>query len=127
MRNFKFQIGQFFLVIGVIMLAVFFVTDQSHNPQYLLFFGSLLVGGFGFSLMMKNRSSRSEESARFRSVRRYRQKERERREKKRQRAQERREGKTRAQLDRRARKRQEQQERLERQRQEQQEESERQS
>jgi len=91
MRVFKFQIGQFFLVIGVIMLAVFFVTDQSQNPQFLLFFGGLLVVAAGVSLMLRNRTPLTGDSPRFRSVRRYRQKARERREKQRQRQQERRE------------------------------------
>ncbi len=92
MRAFKFQIGEFFLVIGVIMLAVFFVTDQSHNPQFLLFFGSILVIAAGISLMMRNREASSGESARFRRVRASRQKSRERAEKKRRELQARREG-----------------------------------
>jgi len=104
MRAFKSQIGQYFLVIGVIMLAVFFVTDQSQNPQFLLFFGGLVVGGFGFFLMWGSRSSRTDESARFRSVRRYRQKSRERREMKRQKEQDRRDQR---QHERRGRRRQE--------------------
>jgi hypothetical protein len=105
MRTFKFQIGEFFLVIGVIMLAVFFVTDQSQNPQFLLFFGGLLASAAGISLMVRNREPLTGESARFRRVRRYRQKSRERREKKRQREQERRDQR---QHDRRAQRRQEQ-------------------
>ena len=92
MRLFKFQIGQFFLVIGVIMLAVFFVTDQSQSPQFLLFFGGLLVIAAGISVMMRNREPSTSESARFRRVRRYRQKSRERQEKKRRELQDRREG-----------------------------------
>jgi hypothetical protein len=105
MRNLKFQFGQFFLVIGVIMLAVFFVTDQSQNPQFLLFFGGLLVAAAGVSLMLRNRTPLTGESARFRRVRSYRQKSRERREKKRQKEQERRDQK---QHERRGRRRQEQ-------------------
>jgi Sec-independent protein translocase protein TatA len=105
MQTFKFQIGQFFLVIGVIMLAVFFVTDQGKNPQFLLFFGGLLIIAAGVSLMTRNRTPLAGESMRFRGVRRYRQKSRERREKKRQREQERRDQR---QHDRRAQRRQEQ-------------------
>jgi sugar phosphate permease len=90
MSVFKFQLGQFFLVIGVFMLAVFFVTVQSQSPQFALLFGGVLGGVFGISLMTRNRK-RPEESARFRRVRRYRQKARERQEKKRQKRQERRE------------------------------------
>jgi cell shape-determining protein MreC len=91
MRVLKFQIGQFFLVIGVIMLAIFFVTGQSQSPQFLLFFGGVLIAGAGISLMMRNRTAFAGDSARFRRVRHYRQKARERREKKRQKLQERRE------------------------------------
>jgi nicotinamide riboside transporter PnuC len=90
MRSFMFQIGQFFLVIGVILLAVFFVTGESNDPQYLYFFGGVLITAFGVYLMHRNRSQ-SGESARFRAIRRQRQKARERREKKRQELQERRE------------------------------------
>jgi hypothetical protein len=90
MRAFKFQIGQFFLVIGVIILAIFLVTGEGHSPQYLLFFGGLLVAAGGISLMAHNRAPRAE-STRFRRVRRMRQKARERREKKRQQLQEKRE------------------------------------
>ena len=105
MQTFKFQIGQFFLVVGVIMLAVFFVTDQGKNPQFMLFFIGLLIVAAGVSLMVRNRAPLSSESMRFRGVRRYRQKSRERREKKRQKEQERREQR---QHDRRAQRRQEQ-------------------
>jgi len=91
MKSFRFQIGQFFLVIGVFMLAIFLVTGQGHNPQFLLFFGGVLIAGVGISLMVRNRTRVTTESARFRRVRRMRQKARERREKKRQQQQERRE------------------------------------
>ena len=92
MRAFIFQVGLYFVVIGVIMLAVFFVTDQSKSPQFLLFFGGLLVIAFGISIMMRNREPASGESARFRRIRAYRQKQREREERKRRELQERREG-----------------------------------
>ena len=105
MRVFKFQIGEFFLVIGVILVAVFFVTDQSRNPQYSLFFGGLLASVAGISLMVRNREPITGDSARFRGVRRYRQKSLERREKKRQKEQDRRDQRKR---DRRALRRQEQ-------------------
>lgn len=92
MRVFKFQIGQFFVVVGVIMLVVFFVTDQSKSPLFMLFFGSLLIIAVGISIMMRNREQEPGESARFRRWRAYRQKSRERQEKKRRELQERREG-----------------------------------
>jgi hypothetical protein len=91
MKSLKFQIGQFFLVIGVIMLALFFVTSEGQSPQYLLFFGGVLIAGCGISLIMRNRTPFASESARFRRVRRMRQQARERRDKKRQKLQEKRE------------------------------------
>ena len=91
MKVLKFQIGQFFLVVGVIMVALFFVTGNGGHPQYLLFFGGALIVGAGISLMMRNRPPSPGESARFRRVRQARQKARDRRERKRQQLKERRE------------------------------------
>ena len=40
------RLGQFFFIIGLIMLIVFFGTDQSRNPQYYLFYlGAPLTAG----------------------------------------------------------------------------------
>ena len=115
MRVFKYQIGQFFLVIGVIMLAVFSVTTQGESPLFSLLFGGVLLTMGGISLMTRNRTILTEESARFRRVRRYRQKSRERREKKRQKQHERRERASQRQQEQRERQLQEQQEQRERQ------------
>jgi cytochrome c biogenesis protein CcdA len=138
MSVFKFQLGQFFLVIGVIMLAVFMVTTQGQSPLFSLLFGGVLLAMLGISLMTRNRTPLTEESARFRRVRRARQKSRERREKKRQKQQARRESagqrqqeqrqqQSRGQQEQRQRQSRGQQEQRERQRQEQQEQRERQS
>jgi uncharacterized protein YlxW (UPF0749 family) len=91
MNVFKFQLGQFFLVIGVFALAVFLVTVQSQSPLFSMLFGGVVCAILGISLMTRNGTRRTEESARFRRVRHARQKSRERREKKRQKQQERRE------------------------------------
>jgi hypothetical protein len=117
MRAFRFEIGEFFLVIGVIMLAIFFVTVQSQSPLFVLLFGGLLVGGFGLSLITRNRAPRTEESARFRRVRRYRQKAQERREKKRYKEQDRRDQKQHGQRDKRGQEQRNQQQQEQRERQ----------
>jgi hypothetical protein len=78
----KSQIGLYFLIIGAIMLAIFFVSDQSQSPQFLLFFGGVLVVGFGISLIWRDRKPPPSESARFRTYRRMQQRSREQREKK---------------------------------------------
>jgi len=64
----KRRLGQFLVVIGLILLVVFFTTDQSQNPQPGLFFSGLagvFLGGF---LVWRNRPV-PKPSERFRSVR----------------------------------------------------------
>lgn len=88
MTEFKYQVGKFFLVIGIIMLAVFFVTLQGQDPEHIFLFGGVVIGVVGVSLMVRNRSSLTSESARFRLFRHYRQQARDRREQSRQKRQE---------------------------------------
>jgi len=63
------RIGQFCLFLGLLVLILFFITDQVKNPNYLFFCaGSLgvLIGGL---MMWKGRNPTSP-SGRFRSLRR---------------------------------------------------------
>jgi protein-S-isoprenylcysteine O-methyltransferase Ste14 len=69
----KGRVGTFFLVIGLIMLVVFFVTDQSQNPEIFLFLGGLLVSFIGVLLIWKDWKPR-EPANRFRLMRRMRKK-----------------------------------------------------
>jgi hypothetical protein len=69
----KGRIGLFFLVIGLIMLVVFFVTDQSQNPEIFLFLGGLLVSFIGVLFIWKDWKPRGP-SGRFRMMKRMRRK-----------------------------------------------------
>ena len=45
----KSKVGQYFIYIGLILLVVFFVSDQDNHPAYAYLFagfGLLLVGGY---------------------------------------------------------------------------------
>jgi uncharacterized membrane protein HdeD (DUF308 family) len=45
------RIGSFLILIGLILLVIFFASDQSQDPQFGLFFGGTvltILGGFMF-------------------------------------------------------------------------------
>ncbi len=65
------RVGQFFLFVGLILLVIFFATDQSQEPQVGWFFGGLLVMGVGVYLIWKDWKPRPP-SQRFRLLRMYR-------------------------------------------------------
>ena len=47
----KQRIGSYLILIGLILLVIFFASDQSQNPQFGLFFGGsvlTILGGFMF-------------------------------------------------------------------------------
>lgn len=50
----KGRLGEFFLFIGLILLIIFFATDQSQDPQAWLFFLGLLVLGLGFYFIRRD-------------------------------------------------------------------------
>jgi hypothetical protein len=50
----KFRLAQFFLIIGIVLLVVFFGTDQSQSPQFGLFFIGALITGVGAFLLAKS-------------------------------------------------------------------------
>lgn len=62
------RIGQFAFFIGVILLIVFFVTDQLKTPNYLYFFLSLGLLGLGINFMRRGRIKKPP-SGRFRLFR----------------------------------------------------------
>lgn len=49
------RIGQFFLFLGLIVLVVFFGTDQVRQPVYGLFCIGSVLFGFGILLIWRNR------------------------------------------------------------------------
>jgi hypothetical protein len=68
--QFKWQIGQFLIFLALIILVVFFVTNQVGSPEFLYFcsgFLFLILGGY---LMWIGRNPTTASSGRFRSIRR---------------------------------------------------------
>jgi len=65
----KSRLGTFFLLIGLVMLILFFGTDQSQNPQYILFFGGTPLTVLGVYLLWSDRKP-TEPTTRFSGVRR---------------------------------------------------------
>lgn len=65
----KWQVGQFLVVIGLISLIVFFITDQVKTPDYMFFCSGLLVVILGGYVMWSGRNP-PQPSERFRIFRR---------------------------------------------------------
>ncbi len=62
------KVGQFFLVIGLILLVIFFGTDQMDRPAYNFFCGGLTIIIFGIYLYWRDRPP-AQPSGRFRLLR----------------------------------------------------------
>ena len=62
------QIGQFLLVIGLIVLVIFFGTDQVNRPAYTYFCGGMVIMLLGIYLYWRDRPA-SKPSGRFRIFR----------------------------------------------------------
>jgi O-antigen/teichoic acid export membrane protein len=65
------QIGEFFLFIGIVLLVIFFASDQSENTAWGYFIGGAALTALGGYLMWRNRRP-DLESGRFKSYRRMR-------------------------------------------------------
>lgn len=65
----KWQVGQFLVLLGLIILVVFFITDQVKTPDYLFFCSGLLVVILGGYVMWSGRNPPAP-SERFRIFRR---------------------------------------------------------
>jgi LPXTG-motif cell wall-anchored protein len=65
------QIGQFFLFIGVILLVIFFASDQSQNTPWVYFISGAALVALGGILLWRKRGP-DLESSRFRSYRKMR-------------------------------------------------------
>lgn len=65
----KSKVGQFFLLIGVILLVIFFASDVSQSLHVGYFFSGVLMGGLGIYLMVRHKKP-APQSGRFRMLRR---------------------------------------------------------
>jgi hypothetical protein len=62
------RLGQFFFIVGLVLLIIFFATQRSGDPQYGLFLPGLAGFALGVLLIWRGRSP-GEPSDRFRSWR----------------------------------------------------------
>jgi 4-amino-4-deoxy-L-arabinose transferase-like glycosyltransferase len=81
MQTGKSKIGRFLLFIGLILLVVFFAMDQAKHPSYGYFCVGLVVLILGGLLYLRGRKPPAE-SMRFRTLRRWREQQRQRKEEK---------------------------------------------
>ncbi len=65
------RLGQFFLFVGIILLVIFFVSDQNTYFQPMFFFVGLLLSLLGVYLIWRDWKPVNE-SSRFRTLRRMR-------------------------------------------------------
>jgi hypothetical protein len=75
----KSKIGRFLFFIGLILLVVFFAMDQTKHPAYGYFCAGVLVVFLGGMLMLRGQQPPAE-SMRFRTLRRWREQQRQRKE-----------------------------------------------
>ena len=52
----KWQVGQFFLVLGVLLLVLYFVTNQAKSPTILYFCSGTLLLILGIYMMWLGRN-----------------------------------------------------------------------
>jgi len=81
MQTGRSKIGKFLLFIGLILLVVFFATDQAKHPSYGYFCIGLVVVILGGLLFVRGHHPPAE-SMRFRTLRRWREQQRQRKEEK---------------------------------------------
>jgi 4-amino-4-deoxy-L-arabinose transferase-like glycosyltransferase len=79
MQTGKSKIGRFLFFIGLILLVIFFAVDQSKNPSYGYFCVGIVVAILGGILMARGHQPPAE-SMRFRTLRRWREQQRQRKE-----------------------------------------------
>lgn len=79
MRTAKNKLGRFLFFIGLILLVIFFAVDQAKQPSYGYFCIGLVVLILGGILMLRGQQPPAE-SMRFRTLRRWREQQRQRKE-----------------------------------------------
>jgi hypothetical protein len=65
------RIGQFFFLVGLILVALFYLSDVAQMPQYALLLWAALVFLLSFFFLRRGRKQR-EDSMRFRTLRKLR-------------------------------------------------------
>ena len=53
---YKWQVGQFFLVLGILLLILYFITNQAKSPTILYFCSGVLLLFLGIYLMWVGRN-----------------------------------------------------------------------
>ena len=66
----KRKIGTFLLLIGVISLALFFISDIALATNFNYLLSGIIITGLGIYLMRGTSAAPAQESGRFRFVRR---------------------------------------------------------
>lgn len=61
------KVGRFFVIFGVVLVVIFFISDLADDPQFNLFFASLVILFLGIIMMRRGRLP-AESSGRFRLV-----------------------------------------------------------
>ncbi len=79
MHSAKSKVGRLLIIIGLILLVIFFTVDQSKNPSYGYFCVGLVAFILGAVLMVRGHRPPAE-SMRFRTLRRWREQQRQRKE-----------------------------------------------
>lgn len=67
---FMYRLGQFLLISGLVLLIIFFATDQLRDPQFCLFFWGAGAFSLGAYLIWRNYQPPPRAGERFRTVRR---------------------------------------------------------
>ena len=75
MHSARSKLGRFFLFIGLILLVVFFAMDQAKHPSYGFLCVGLVVAILGGLLVVRGHQPPAE-SMRFRTLRRWREQQR---------------------------------------------------
>jgi hypothetical protein len=68
------RVGRFFVLLGALLLAVFFASDLANAPRFNIFFWGFLSAIFGVLLWRRGRTP-AEPSGRFRLIRTWRDRE----------------------------------------------------
>ncbi len=77
MQSASSKAGKFFILLGLISLAVFFAMDQAKHPSYGYFCVGMVIVILGGVLMSRGHQPPAE-SMRFRTVRRWREQQKQR-------------------------------------------------